>query len=1558
MDVNREKNRSLKIKWPAGFVFFCVFFALLFSCAAAEDSLDISLTWTDIGGNYLSSTAHRVEIDGYPDAWWVKVDGDALDRLVLHIANRDNPSMRFYPGEGSTLEGAADAGSYLDGAPWINIESTDEYTGAISLRLYVSTVTDDPVYEKDPGSSACINVTYRDETTYMEIMQGTRIECPQGASVPVTAADIPGYQLIGDRQVVVFADSTGNADPVEVAFIYRRTASAGETVFIGVKYLDESNGMRLLEDSVAECQTNDITTIPAATIPGYNPLNASIDVKTDPNGLTSPTEAVFYYRAETGAAVTVHYIDTSGNVLSPDTYVECAVNAQKIIRAVQINGYALEGESTAVVNVDANGAADMNEVTFVYRKIGPVDVAVRYLKKVTGQDIASPEVVSCPLGETTEITAREISGYVLSGDASAYVTVGLNGEVSAKEVSFYYNVLETPTVRVSYLFEDGGHAAADDDIPCPMNTTTPISARNFPGYAVVGESVQTVTVDENGNLQPDSIRFVYQRSSEPSVVVRYIDQNTGNDIREPESVICPINSSTAVQARTVSGYTLSGQAIRYVSVDAQGKASPEEVVFVYIQDSVPQVAWVQVVYRDIEGVQLYTATEPCDVGTTLTVAVDISQVPAEYELSDSLQKTIEVVSAETDEVTFWFRKRTVNTFTIPIYYKDSSGFDVASAGFAELVEGNNAISAQPMDLKPNYALEGDPVQYVVMDETGQLSQSEVIFYYYLTVTPTPAPTPTSVPYAVEADPFYARASKDGIYFRSSPGTASMNNVIRSVSSSEVIYVVGSLYNELGEKWYQVDINGTGGFISSNVIKAMDQNEVNEYFGFTPTPVPTEIPDGAAIERWGRVNAVKVAFRRSSSRSGSMIDRLDKNSMVWIYSSTTADGVQWYYIRYAGTDGYIMKEFVNMMNERESADYQLKVKTPMPTRTPDPTRMATTEVTMTPMPTPTPEVIITAEPTPAPTATPYYGYAVTKDQTLMYAAPGGSDDSVIAEINAGSPVLIMPHPYTDMVSWDYIELVGDASMNNTGYMLDSDLEYIAPDMVGMHLVSQQTTPEPTVIPTQIPQQKYGFARTVGDNVALRAYPDTNAQIYLILSKDTVVSVNGQEYTDGQVWDQVNQGSLWGYIRDDQLQMLTDSEVVIYLESLRTPTPLPEATPTAVAVNGSNLTSYGYVTSNKVNLRSGPSRSGESIRLLDKYAFAIVYRTEVNPEGETWYYISQSGTEGYISQEHFKVLSVDELSAFLTSDEYRNASNNTTQYTDVSAGNIQALEDYNRDVWQNPAVSVSYEPFVPVTKEPSVTASPYLTPTPSPRSTYGIGGFAGTPSASAEASELPVQAEEKERGSSALGILLIGASAVFLGGGIYIYLIHRKNERRRRAVREQQARQAAARMASRPRTTRAPGYTAPEQGNTRRVDAAPFMPPSGAPSSGFTENRSQAAGENQSRPDMTDFPSAPDMQGTLTYPASMGRSVLAEDDNDSWRRKTITASPAFSDQTVMDEKQYTRVVPSGSNTAYDEAQSGKPEDEAGKGIDQGNQPVRHRRSERHRGQTGKTGRTDEL
>ena len=283
------------------------------------------------------------------------------------------------------------------------------------------------------------------------------------------------------------------------------------------------------------------------------------------------------------------------------------------------------------------------------------------------------------------------------------------------------------------------------------------------------------------------------------------------------------------------------------------------------------------------------------------------------------------------------------------------------------------------------------------------------------------------------------------------------------------------------------------------------------------------------------------------------------------------------------------------------------------------------------------------------------------------------------------------------------------------------------------------------------------------------------------------------------------------------MMSQEEVVAYEESMIGGTPSPSPAPTPEPISQNSLSSYGHVMSNsgKVNLRSGPSVSSTALRLLDNYTFALVLGTESNEEG-IWYRVSQAGMEGYIRSDYFRVLPLNELSDFLQSNDYLSANSNNASGT-ATVSQIQAVEDYNRNVWQNPALTTSYEPFNPfVTATPGAetlvpTATPAPTDTPAPSATPQIAPVGPTDGTLPE--------PNVRQGGAPWPWILLGLAVVGGGGAYYAYTVHTQ-DKKRAALRAQQARQARSQAAGQPQMRAAKNNPA-QGGNTsaRTVNRPP-------------------------------------------------------------------------------------------------------------------------------------------
>lgn len=487
---------------------------------------------------------------------------------------------------------------------------------------------------------------------------------------------------------------------------------------------------------------------------------------------------------------------------------------------------------------------------------------------------------------------------------------------------------------------------------------------------------------------------------------------------------------------------------------------------------------------------------------------------------------------------------------------------------------------------------------------------------------------------------------------------------------------------------------------------------------------------------------------------------------------------------------------------------------------------------------------TATPQPTATPAPYRGYALTyADNTCLRSAADLADWSINELLPIESLVLIDAQMWVNGELWDH---VFPQDRDTSGYIPDAQLEHIDASLAEYYLERLQPviTPPPA---TPTPAPYGGYCITLGDRVPLRDYPDSQGFIQLLLENNSVCWIDNQVYAGDTIWESVQYAGMRGYIRADQVRRMSDEEVRQYLNASRTPTPAP-APATPEPVTEESYSCYGYVSTDRLNLRAEPGTTKQSLMVLKRYTAMMINGTEL-VDNELWYNVmlvdNETTREGYVAAKYVTQLKINEVEAFFNSEDYRNTLEDNEEYSRPE--NLQSYEDYNYTNWNTAGTQAPYQPFNPYTPVPSFDFGDdqeqyRATPTPTP----GYGGYVpsnvtGTPypyvTVTPQANTFPINstssqndtAQNEEAGSSLWIIAGIALLVIAAAGAVYAYSIHTRNERRRSAVRRQAAGMAAQNNAVRPPQTRpAPQsaqnvtYMPPRGGAPRPAADAPMQP----------------------------------------------------------------------------------------------------------------------------------------
>ena len=507
-------------------------------------------------------------------------------------------------------------------------------------------------YEKRTDLSYTVN--------YLEYGTDTVLHDPKTVNdqtferqVTENAIDIDGYNKYGDTVKTITIGASGQN---VINFYYTKRTDLEYTV----NYLEKGTNKVLADAKKVGKQTFGAKVEEdAITIDGYNLDSASkqsIQIGTGTNVIN------FYYTKRTDLEYTVNYLEKGTNKVLADAKKvgKQTFGATVEEEAITIDGYTLDSDAKQSIEIGTG----KNVINFYYKARTDLSYTVKYMEKNTTTEIATALTVNNQtFGTSVNVSAIDIAGYnkVAPTTGTINITTGTNEHI------FYYEKRTDLSYKVKYL-EVGTDKVLHDEKTVSGKTylqTVSEKAKTITGYDVVGNGTQQIVIsaDNNANV----ITFYYTKKNNLSYIVRYLEKDTNNVLRTPDTEAGQtFGSSVTKEAPDIDGYTKV--APTSVTIEIKDDNSKNEIIFYYTKrtDLSYTVNYLE------QGTNAVLADAKTVDNQTFGAKVPVSAIDINgYNKVAPTTAEIEITTG-TNEYTFYYTKRTDLSYTVNYLEKDTN----------------------------------------------------------------------------------------------------------------------------------------------------------------------------------------------------------------------------------------------------------------------------------------------------------------------------------------------------------------------------------------------------------------------------------------------------------------------------------------------------------------------------------------------------------------------------------------------------------------------------------------------------------------------------------------------------------------------------------------------------------------------------------------------------------------------------------------------------------------------------------------------------------------------
>lgn len=264
-----------------------------------------------------------------------------------------------------------------------------------------------------------------------------------------------------------------------------------------------------------------------------------------------PDQMIIFYYNQIFGTITIEYIDINVNtdIYQPKTIENLSLGTYTY-GEINISGYILSDNEIKTVTITEDSPSAT--ITFKYEEILGT-VTIKYIDNSSSTKLLESDIFTDLKLGTYNYTYKNIPGYSLSSNSTQIVE--LTEDNHNVDIEFKYNKL-LGSVTIKYIDSSSLNEIGPATVISNLSLGTySYTAKSFEGYEVIGDSSQSVTLNDS-NLNA-IISFNYSRIS-GSITIKYLDSSTLSEIAPSITISNIALGSYTYDAIYIDNYEIDG----------------------------------------------------------------------------------------------------------------------------------------------------------------------------------------------------------------------------------------------------------------------------------------------------------------------------------------------------------------------------------------------------------------------------------------------------------------------------------------------------------------------------------------------------------------------------------------------------------------------------------------------------------------------------------------------------------------------------------------------------------------------------------------------------------------------------------------------------------------------------------------------------------------------------------------------------------------------------------------------------------------------------------------